>query len=84
MVSWLWAFYCFDYKWSLTNYPLESRIRFFEENWPFMAGKTKLPVLLSLVKSAVVGDWSNLCIVAEKERRILCQLANSTVSHVFN
>jgi etoposide-induced 2.4 mRNA len=37
-LSWLYAFYCFDYKWSLMRYPLENRIQFFESHWAFFAG----------------------------------------------
>ncbi len=37
-MSWLYALYCFDYKWSLHSVPLEARLRFFEQHWAFFAG----------------------------------------------
>jgi hypothetical protein len=37
-LSWLYAFYCFDYGWSLQGVPLAERIAFFERRWAFFAG----------------------------------------------
>ena len=45
LVSWLYALYSFDYKWSLTNKQLLQRILFFERHWAFFAG---LPSTMSL------------------------------------
>ncbi len=39
LTSWLYAFYWFDYKWSLTNLPLENRVQFFQSHWAYFAGK---------------------------------------------
>jgi etoposide-induced 2.4 mRNA len=36
--SWTIAFYCFDYRWSLTGLTLEERLKKFESNWVFMLG----------------------------------------------
>ena len=38
LLSWLYALYSFDYKWSLTNMPLTQRIAFFENHWAFFNG----------------------------------------------
>ncbi len=46
MLSWLYAFYCFDYKWSLYAVPLERRVLFFETNWAFFAGIASCSVVL--------------------------------------
>jgi len=37
-LSWLYAFYCFDYSWSLQGVPLPERLAFFERRWAFFAG----------------------------------------------
>ena len=39
LTSWVYAFYWFDYKWSLTNLPLEKRVQFFQSHWAYFAGK---------------------------------------------
>ena len=39
LTSWVYAFYWFDYKWSLTNLPLENRVQFFQSHWAYFAGK---------------------------------------------
>eukprot|EP00775_Hariotina_reticulata_P013385 gene13385-13512_t len=38
LLSWLYAYYCFDYKWSLQGTRLPLRLVFFEANWAFFAG----------------------------------------------
>jgi hypothetical protein len=38
LLSWLYAYYCFDYKWSLQGTRLPLRLMFFETNWAFFAG----------------------------------------------
>ena len=38
LVSWLYALYSFDYKWSLTSRKLQERIAFFEQHWAFFLG----------------------------------------------
>jgi etoposide-induced 2.4 mRNA len=37
-LSWMYAYYCFDYKWSLAKWPLDSRLHFVESNWAYFAG----------------------------------------------
>jgi hypothetical protein len=37
-LSWLYAYYCFDYSWSLQGVPLPERLAFFERRWGFFAG----------------------------------------------
>jgi hypothetical protein len=37
-LSWLYAYYCFDYKWALQGIRLPVRLQFFEANWAFFAG----------------------------------------------
>ena len=39
LYSWLYAFYWHDYKWSLTNSPVHSRLDLFESHWAFFAGR---------------------------------------------
>ncbi|KAH8956626.1 hypothetical protein BDL97_07G050700 [Sphagnum fallax] len=38
LLSWLYAYYCFDYKWGFARWSLEKRLNFFETNWAFFAG----------------------------------------------
>lgn len=38
LVSWLYALYSFDYKWSLNSRRLQERIAFFEQHWAFFSG----------------------------------------------
>ncbi|XP_058087377.1 protein EI24 homolog isoform X2 [Magnolia sinica] len=38
LLSWMYAYYCFEYKWNLTELGLDKRIDFFESNWAFFAG----------------------------------------------
>ena len=42
LVSWLYALYSFDYKWSLTSRRLQERIAFFEQHWAFFLGAPRL------------------------------------------
>lgn len=46
LMSWVYAFYWFDYKWSLTNLPLENRVQFFQSHWAYFAGELALPPVL--------------------------------------
>ena len=39
LLSWLYAFYFFDYKWTLTNVPLVTRVQHFEGHFAFFAGE---------------------------------------------
>ncbi|KAG0485189.1 hypothetical protein HPP92_009268 [Vanilla planifolia] len=36
--SWMYAYYCFEYKWNHSEMSLDKRIEFFESNWAFFAG----------------------------------------------
>lgn len=38
LLSWLYAYYCFDYKWALQGARLPQRLAFFETHWAFFAG----------------------------------------------
>ncbi|KAJ4833067.1 hypothetical protein Tsubulata_001041 [Turnera subulata] len=38
LLSWMYAYYCFEYKWNLTEVSLDRRLDFFESNWAFFAG----------------------------------------------
>ena len=57
LTSWLYAFFCFDYKWSLRRQPLAARIAYFEAHWAFFGGfgaACTLPVRLSTMQTLVV------------------------------
>ncbi|KAI9176452.1 hypothetical protein LWI28_003019 [Acer negundo] len=38
LLSWMYAYYCFEYKWNFSEVGLDKRLDFFESNWPFFAG----------------------------------------------
>ncbi|GAQ91271.1 etoposide-induced 2.4 mRNA [Klebsormidium nitens] len=38
LLSWLYAYYCYDYKWSSAGWSLDERLSFFETHWAFFAG----------------------------------------------
>ncbi len=38
LTSWLYAFFCFDYKWGLRRQPFAARIAYFEAHWAFFGG----------------------------------------------
>ncbi|CAL9778397.1 unnamed protein product [Musa acuminata subsp. burmannicoides] len=38
LLSWMYAYYCFEYKWNHSKVSLNRRLDFFESNWPFFAG----------------------------------------------
>nr|GME13493.1 protein EI24 homolog isoform X1 [Ipomoea batatas]GME17007.1 protein EI24 homolog isoform X1 [Ipomoea batatas]GME17009.1 protein EI24 homolog isoform X1 [Ipomoea batatas] len=38
LLSWMYAYYCFEYKWNLSGLSLDKRLDFFETNWAFFAG----------------------------------------------
>ncbi|EPS73448.1 hypothetical protein M569_01307, partial [Genlisea aurea] len=38
LLTWLYAYYCFEYKWSYSGVSLDLRLDFFESNWPFFSG----------------------------------------------
>jgi hypothetical protein len=45
-LSWLYALYCFEYKWSLHGWSLEKRLAFMEQHW-YNATKAYLDSLLT-------------------------------------
>ncbi|GAB4848131.1 hypothetical protein Ancab_002797 [Ancistrocladus abbreviatus] len=38
LLSWMYAYYCFEYKWNLSGVSLDRRLDFFESNWTFFVG----------------------------------------------
>ncbi|KAL3620830.1 hypothetical protein CASFOL_035742 [Castilleja foliolosa] len=38
LLSWMYAYYCFEYKWNYSGLSLDKRLDFFESNWLFFAG----------------------------------------------
>ncbi|KAH9685299.1 protein EI24-like [Citrus sinensis] len=38
LLSWMYAYYCFEYKWNFSEVGLDKRLDFFESNWAFFAG----------------------------------------------
>uniref|UniRef100_A0A2P2LHI2 Protein EI24 homolog n=1 Tax=Rhizophora mucronata TaxID=61149 RepID=A0A2P2LHI2_RHIMU len=38
LLSWMYAYYCFEYKWNLSEVALNRRLDFFETNWAFFSG----------------------------------------------
>jgi len=55
LLSWLNAFYSFDYQWSLRGRRLEERIQFFERNWAYFLGRP--PPSHRFVSFKHVGSW---------------------------
>ncbi|XP_026406849.1 protein EI24 homolog isoform X1 [Papaver somniferum] len=56
LLSWMYAYYCFEYKWSLAEVSLEKRLDFFESNWAFFAGFGSPCVLPIFFYSRLVGS----------------------------
>ncbi|KAF8404221.1 hypothetical protein HHK36_009103 [Tetracentron sinense] len=38
LLSWMYSYYCFEYKWNLSELGLDKRLQLFETNWTFFAG----------------------------------------------
>ncbi|KAJ4966304.1 hypothetical protein NE237_018153 [Protea cynaroides] len=38
LLSWMYSYYSFEYKWNLSEVGLDKRLDFFESNWAFFAG----------------------------------------------
>ncbi|CAF1749522.1 unnamed protein product [Brassica oleracea var. botrytis] len=55
LLSWMYAYYCYEYKWNFLEIPLVKRLEFFESNWAFFAGFGEF---FSLIYS--VGDVSEI------------------------
>ncbi|XP_024526006.1 protein EI24 homolog isoform X2 [Selaginella moellendorffii] len=55
LLSWLYAYYCFEYKWGLAQWSLERRLVFFETNWAFFSGFGSPCVLATFFFSPLVS-----------------------------
>ncbi|CAM6124814.1 unnamed protein product [Calypogeia fissa] len=55
LLSWLYAYYCFDYKWGFSRWSLEKRLYFFETNWAFFAGFGSPCVLATFFLSPLIS-----------------------------
>ncbi|XP_004485465.1 protein EI24 homolog [Cicer arietinum] len=38
LLAWMYAYYCFEYKWNFNEVSLDRRLDYFESYWPFFAG----------------------------------------------
>ncbi|XP_020110960.1 protein EI24 homolog isoform X2 [Ananas comosus] len=38
LLTWMYAYYCFEYKWNFLGVSLNKRLDFFESNWAFFSG----------------------------------------------
>ncbi|KAL1320046.1 hypothetical protein HN51_064796 [Arachis hypogaea] len=38
LLAWMYAYYCFEYKWNFNEVPLDKRLDYFQSYWPFFAG----------------------------------------------
>ncbi|KAI3951525.1 hypothetical protein MKX01_018641 [Papaver californicum] len=82
LLSWMYAYYCFEYKWNLAEVSLEKRLDFFESNWAFFAGfgsPCVLPIFFfpRLVSSGVLATLFPLFVLtatgSEADQVINCQ-----------
>lgn len=55
LLSFLYALYCFDYKWSLHGVQLQQRLAYFERHWAFFLGFGAATVLPMAFVSFYVG-----------------------------
>ena len=56
LLSWLYAYYCFDYKWSLLGVRLPERLAYFETHWAFFAGRSWGKAVQALITAYPVPD----------------------------
>lgn len=56
MLSWLYAYYCFDYKWSLGRWSLDQRLHHFETHWAYFAGFGFPCTLAASLLPGLVGE----------------------------
>lgn len=54
--SWIYAYYCFEYKWNFIEWSLSKRIYFFETNWAFFAGFGSPCVLATFFSSQLISS----------------------------
>ncbi|CAK9165428.1 unnamed protein product [Ilex paraguariensis] len=55
LLSWMYAYYCFEYKWNLSGLSLDKRLDLFECNWAFFAGFGNPCVLATVFFSPLVS-----------------------------
>ncbi|CAH9063242.1 unnamed protein product [Cuscuta europaea] len=55
LLSWMYAYYCFEYKWNLSGLSLDKRLDFFETNWTLFAGFGSPCVLVIFLFSPLVS-----------------------------
>ncbi|KAF2535469.1 hypothetical protein F2Q68_00020616 [Brassica cretica] len=55
LLSWMYAYYCYEYKWNFLEIPLVKRLEFFESNWAFFAGFGSPGVLAIFFLSPLVS-----------------------------
>ncbi|XP_028119799.1 protein EI24 homolog isoform X2 [Camellia sinensis] len=55
LISWMHAYYCFEYKWNFSGLSLDKRLDFFESNWIFFAGFGNPCVLAIFLFSPLVS-----------------------------
>ncbi|GBG74719.1 hypothetical protein CBR_g19125 [Chara braunii] len=56
LLSWLYAYYCFDYKWALLGWTLNRRLWFFETYWAYFLGFGIPCAVISSFFSSLVGS----------------------------
>uniref|UniRef100_A0A0D6R3N1 Uncharacterized protein n=1 Tax=Araucaria cunninghamii TaxID=56994 RepID=A0A0D6R3N1_ARACU len=69
LLSWIYAYYSFEYKWNFIRRSLDSRISFFETNWAFFAGfgsPCVIPTVFSsqLVSGGIMAILFPLCVLS--------------------
>ncbi|KAG2501831.1 hypothetical protein HYH03_000330 [Edaphochlamys debaryana] len=55
LLSWLYAYYCYDYKWGLQGVHLTERLAYFERRWAFFSGFGLPMALATVLLSFYVG-----------------------------
>ncbi|KAB1207094.1 hypothetical protein CJ030_MR7G011415 [Morella rubra] len=55
LLSWMYAYYCFEYKWNFSGVALDRKLDYFESNWAFFAGFGSACVLTIFFFSPLVS-----------------------------
>jgi hypothetical protein len=55
-LAWLYAYYCFDYKWGLGGWSLDQRLHHFETHWAYFAGFGTPCTLAASLLPGLVGE----------------------------
>lgn len=55
-LAWLYAYYCFDYKWGLGRWSLDQRLHHFETHWAYFAGFGTPCTLAASLLPGLVGE----------------------------